>query len=135
MLIENGFTPEWISLNKEIREEIEMLRKGLSIERKYFSSYPLNEEDGQLWCTVVQKYEKVVEQINKKINKFNLVVPILNKQVLQVSLQKESEKILINGECGSRTNYREIMKKSEDRTNVNQGSSLFNMFSSIFKFE
>lgn len=135
MLIENGFTPEWISLNKEIREEIEMLRNGLSVERKYFAPHPLNEEDGQLWSTVVEKYEKVVEQINKKINKFNLVVPILNKQVLQVSLQKESEKILINGKCSSKTNYREIMKKSEECNAVNQGGSLFNMFSSMFKFE
>ena len=33
VLIDNGFTPEWILLEKEIREDIALIRNKLSVER------------------------------------------------------------------------------------------------------
>lgn len=105
VLIDNGFMPEWISLQKEIREETEIIRNGLQMERSYFGPYPLNNEDANLWETVVNKYEKAVQNVNKKIHNYNLVVPILNKQLFEFNLKIEAEKVLIHGKYCERTKY------------------------------
>ncbi|CAG9820428.1 unnamed protein product [Phaedon cochleariae] len=97
VLIENGFTPEWITLQKEIREEAGHLRNDLLTERKHFGPYPLSVEENIVWSEKVYHYKNVVETINKKITKFNLLVPILNKQMLHVCLEKEAQKAMVNG--------------------------------------
>lgn len=43
------------------------------------------------------QYKNVVDQINKKIAKFNLVVPVLNKQMLQICLEKEAQTAMVMG--------------------------------------
>ncbi|XP_044758433.1 dnaJ homolog subfamily C member 28-like isoform X4 [Coccinella septempunctata] len=97
VLIDNGFTPEWITLNKEIREDVDKLRRDLFEERKYFKKCPLNEADATRWLECIAKYEKQVKELNSKIDKFNLVVPILDKQIFHVDLEKEAGKALMNG--------------------------------------
>ncbi|XP_045477652.1 dnaJ homolog subfamily C member 28 isoform X2 [Harmonia axyridis] len=97
VLIDNGFTPEWITLNKEIREDVSKLRASLSEERKYFKKYPLNESDALLWYECFSNYKNQVKDLNSKIDKFNLLVPILDKQIFHVNLEKEAEKVLLNG--------------------------------------
>ncbi|XP_050309015.1 dnaJ homolog subfamily C member 28 [Anthonomus grandis grandis] len=131
VLIDNGFTPEWILLQKEIRDEAALLRKCLFTERQYFGPYPLTIEDNIEWSEKVYKYKNIVEQINKKIAKFNLVVPVLNKQMLQICLEKEAQRAMVLGE-----GYEDLRqekgnnkyKKLED-SNVN----IFNFFDFIFK--
>ncbi|GJQ81755.1 hypothetical protein Trydic_g302 [Trypoxylus dichotomus] len=78
VLIENGFTPEWITLQKEIRREIEILRESLFMERSYLGPNPLPPNEMNKWDQVIDKHRKLLDNINKKINKFNLVVPVLN---------------------------------------------------------
>ncbi|KAJ8983953.1 hypothetical protein NQ317_008655 [Molorchus minor] len=97
VLIDNGFSPEWITLQKEIRKEANQLRDDLMMERKYFGPYPLSVEENIEWSERVYQYAKVADDINKKISKFNLVVPVLNKQMLQISLQNEAQRAMVNG--------------------------------------
>ncbi|XP_066139791.1 dnaJ homolog subfamily C member 28 isoform X2 [Euwallacea fornicatus] len=97
VLIDNGFTPEWILLQKEIRKEAALLRKQLFAARQYFGPYPLTVEDNIDWSEKVYEFKKVVDQINMKIAKFNLVVPILNKQMLLICLEKEAQRAMIRG--------------------------------------
>lgn len=74
-----------------------MLRKSLFSERRYFGPYPLTVEDNIEWSEKVYQYKNVVDQINKKIAKFNLVVPVLNKQMLQICLEKEAQTAMVLG--------------------------------------
>lgn len=97
MLIDNGFNPEWITLQKEIREEADQLRKDLLMERKYFGPYPLSVDENITWSEKVYRYKTIVENINKKITKFNLVVPVLNKQMMHMNLENEAQKAVVNG--------------------------------------
>ncbi|KAG5882914.1 hypothetical protein JTB14_023376 [Gonioctena quinquepunctata] len=132
VLIENGFTPEWITLQKEIREEIKQLRKDLLLERKHFGPYPLSVEENIVWSEKVYQYKKIAENINKKITKFNLVVPVLNKQMLHVFLESEIQKALINGKSGEViSNFTEerIREGNSSDTTVN----LFSMIDNLFK--
>lgn len=84
VLIDNGFTPEWILLQKEIREERDHIRNRLTCKRKTLGSLPLSYHEEQEWNLAVKSCEHLVKQINNKINKYNLLVPILQKQMLQV---------------------------------------------------
>lgn len=97
-MIDNGFTPDWILLQKEIREDIMILKKNLFTERQYFGPYPLSVEENIEWSEQVYKYKDLVHKINKKITKFNLVVPILNKQIIPICLEKEAQKAIIIGD-------------------------------------
>ncbi|CAH0715821.1 unnamed protein product, partial [Brenthis ino] len=47
VLINNGFTPEWITMSKEIDQDIELLKEEIRNDRKYLGPYPLNEEDAK----------------------------------------------------------------------------------------
>ncbi|XP_076275715.1 dnaJ homolog subfamily C member 28 isoform X1 [Rhynchophorus ferrugineus] len=98
VLIDNGFTPDWILLQKEIREDILILKKNLFAERQYFGPYPLSVEENIEWSEQVYKYKDLVKKINKKIAKFNLVVPVLNKQIIPICLEREAQKAMVIGD-------------------------------------
>ncbi|KAL3273727.1 hypothetical protein HHI36_015156 [Cryptolaemus montrouzieri] len=124
VLIDNGFTPEWITLNKEIRQELGVLRNSLLEDRKYFGKYPLNGKDLQRWESCISKYKTHVKDLNIKIDKFNLVVPILDKQFFHIDLNRESEKILINGEY-SDSNFIEKPSLSKEEKSIETHSPSF----------
>lgn len=94
ILLDNGFTPEWITLQKEIREDINDLIATLTEHRLYIGEVPLNEDDANEWSTVVshQKHREI--QINKTIDKYNLIVPILDQQMFPIQLNRISDKVL-----------------------------------------
>lgn len=120
-------------MQKEIREETQMIKDGLQMERKYFGPYPLNSEDGTLWESVINKYEKAVQNVNSKINKYNLVVPILNKQLFAFNLKKEAHKVLVNGKCSDKTNYCFNNKTKTDVVDGNERVSFLDVFNVLFK--
>lgn len=94
ILLENGFTPEWITLKKEIREDINNLVDILTEYRSYLGEIPLNSDDMNEWSTVVSRQENREIQINKKINKYNLIVPILDQQMCRIQLKRIADKVL-----------------------------------------
>lgn len=129
VLIENGFTPEWITLQKEIKEEWDLLRNDLLRERKYFGPYPLSVEENIKWSEIVYKYKSFVENINKKISKFNLVVPVLSKQMVHVILENEAQKVVINGKSSDDVLRFEGPSGHERLIQNNSGDAALNFFS------
>lgn len=62
----------------------------ISVKRKNPTSQEL-----QIWQAFLNKLkEDEVKSLNLSINRFNLLVPLLNSQMVHFSLEKESEKIL-----------------------------------------
>ncbi|XP_024941838.1 dnaJ homolog subfamily C member 28 [Cephus cinctus] len=94
VLIDNGFTPEWIQLSKEIREEKDDLQKRLIEARNRLGTTPLSEEDLESWQNTLESLKIVTKKINDKVDKYNLLVPILQKQMLQVNLDALAEEAL-----------------------------------------
>lgn len=135
MLIENGFTPEWITLQKEIRQDIEALRQNLRVEREHFSPNPLNPQEVNTWREVTDKYVESTHNINKKINKFNLVVPVLNKQMLCLNLDKEASNVLLNGRSNVNCNRNKIEKEDPKKYSDDKAGSvgLFGFLDTILK--
>ena len=86
ILINNGFVPEWLLLEKEIRDEKNQLKAQLLSLR---SQSKLN--NVSLVTNLLN--DKVIE-VNKKIDKYNRIVPIFTKQQIHVILEKEIKKVL-----------------------------------------
>uniref|UniRef100_A0A336MDQ5 CSON000017 protein n=1 Tax=Culicoides sonorensis TaxID=179676 RepID=A0A336MDQ5_CULSO len=137
ILLDNGFVPEWITLQKEIREELDELKRSLKYERSLIGKEPLSPDEAQQWETSVRKHEKMVKNINKKIDKFNLIVPVLDKQMIQIQLEKISDKILKENESAP------FKSENSERNNVNRNyentsaatdhqSGFVSLFTSIF---
>lgn len=97
VLMDNGFVPEWITLQKEIRENIKVLKDDLCVERSRIGPFPLNSSEEIKWDKIMKKYKEIETRINKSIDKYNLIVPCLDKQMVQIRLSSIAEKILKEG--------------------------------------
>jgi len=93
-MIDNGFIPEWIQLSKEIIEETDGLKRKLSEIRNNIGVLPLNSKDRLIWENNMKKFKNLTVQINNKIDKYNLLVPMLQKQMLHIDLNKFAEEAL-----------------------------------------
>ncbi|KAH6933286.1 hypothetical protein HPB50_013999 [Hyalomma asiaticum] len=80
VLITNGYVPEWVMLEREIAEEKRKLRSALSERRSQLGTAPLAGDEQRLWQEAVRSMNSAAAQINRKIDKFNMVVPLLSKQ-------------------------------------------------------
>lgn len=94
ILLDNGFTPEWITLQKEIRIDINDLEKVLIEYRSYIGEIPLSNADADEWSNVIERLKYRETDINKKIDKYNLITPILDQQMCQIRLEKLADKVL-----------------------------------------
>uniref|UniRef100_A0A182IQM5 Uncharacterized protein n=1 Tax=Anopheles atroparvus TaxID=41427 RepID=A0A182IQM5_ANOAO len=139
ILLDNGFTPEWITLHKDIREAIGVLRENLQRERVKLGPVPLNVHEEQQWEKVLAKQLEAVTRVNKMIDKFNLIVPMLNKQMIRLNLERMSEDLLrkgMNKLSSSATTEKQHQSNSramkEDRNETPNKSSIAGFISSLF---
>ena len=101
ILAEGGFAPEWVMLKRdietqklEIRESLR-LRSNLVFSRRANFQLTLREKnDWQNFLTNLA--EKQVKKINVNIDRFNLMVPLLNSQMVHFNLTREADKITKN---------------------------------------
>lgn len=128
ILIDNGFVPEWITLQKEIRVEIDDLKGDIRRERAKLH-FPLEAHEGFRWNKVLEDAEGRVLKINKKIDNFNLIVPLLDKQMVQIKLEPIAEKIL-NEEPSDRP---EAEPRRESQAPSDYKTNLFSFISSMLK--
>ncbi|KAG8429101.1 hypothetical protein GDO86_018293 [Hymenochirus boettgeri] len=90
ILIDNGYQPEWILLQKEIRETIEKLRNDLLASRKKLGD-PITKRNQ--WDENCENFKEDIVKLNKRINDFNLVVPLLNRQMVHFNAAKEISRV------------------------------------------
>lgn len=93
ILVENGFVPEWITMQKDIRNESESLKESLRDERSKLH-FPLDPNETHRWTETLEKSKEIAKRINKKIDNFNLIVPMMSKQMVHVQVERIAEKIL-----------------------------------------
>jgi DnaJ homolog subfamily C member 28 len=118
ILLDNGFTPEWIMLQKEIREEIADLKSRLGNE--WQQTCGDSPSDKRRWQMAVMSCQTLCEEINKKIDKFNLIVPILHKQMVQIRLETIAAQIEAEPVAMMRQNEapHKIPEKPNDKSNL-----------------
>jgi DnaJ family protein C protein 28 len=90
LLKNNGYAPEWIARDKEIRQELEAARTHLRVAWKGRQADPA---DDSSWQAAVTRFEKVLAQLNQKIDNLNLIVPISSCQRLRLRLEEELHRL------------------------------------------
>lgn len=90
----NGFAPEWVELNKEIRFHMERWRRALQFawSRKLD---PLNIDEARrevIWKADLKRLEEDLKDINRKVFHYNLIVPF-GRQVFHYKLESELQQL------------------------------------------
>ncbi|XP_020298854.1 dnaJ homolog subfamily C member 28 isoform X2 [Pseudomyrmex gracilis] len=132
ILINNGFTPEWIQLSKEIRKEIEEMKKQLLEARNNVGELPLTLEDQSIWKNNLRNFQILEKEINTKIDKYNLLVPILQKQMLHIRLDDFAEKALLEPSSKHKLPIKNYVDISHKISNKNISQDLFTFIINLF---
>ena len=84
-----------------------------------------------MWEEKIQKMEKGVIDINKSIQKFNLIVPSMHHQKFPVNLAKEAEKIFADGFDPDQPSEK-LKPTKENKTGEKPAGLLSRLFPSLF---
>ncbi|MFQ6043541.1 MAG: DnaJ family domain-containing protein [Candidatus Poribacteria bacterium] len=111
ILKDNGYAPPWIELEKEIRSDLERKENLLTfLKRRRQRLVELIEEAPRNKQSIAKTFElecqrsldsfyQCLVEVNKKIDKFNLIVPIPDKRRKRVSIEMEIDRF--KKECPS----------------------------------
>ncbi|XP_053961425.1 dnaJ homolog subfamily C member 28 [Anastrepha ludens] len=132
ILIDNGFTPEWIMLQRDIREAVQTLRADLRAERAFFGEYPFNEEESRAWQAVLQRYSDSVRQINKNVDKYNLIVPILQNQLFRLNIDTLSKEVLNDPEALKHFKRQKEAPSEKPMPENSTKTDIFSLIGSLF---
>ena len=86
LLQNNRLAPEWIERDKEIRHERDLARRQLFLARQTYEADPTQI---LAWQGAQDNFTKQLTKINRKIDDFNLIVPILACQRRRLRLDDE----------------------------------------------
>lgn len=90
LLKRNGFAPEWIERDKTIRKELQEARSQL---RSAWQQQLENLIDGSRWQAAVARFEERLSKLNRQIDDFNLIVPIVRLQRSRLRLEDELRRV------------------------------------------
>ncbi|KAM3933239.1 dnaJ homolog subfamily C member 28 [Leptodactylus fuscus] len=121
ILIDNGYQPEWIVLQKEIRETIDKLRQDLVASRKKLGE-PMTYRQEKQWMEICETFREDITKLNKRINDFNLVVPLMSRQMVHFNAEKEISRaeqafLAFKEEMNKTNNSKDDEKMDDDQTN------------------
>ena len=133
ILVETGFAPEWVQLQKDIREVKGKIRKEMRSFRQKLGPSPLNRDSQDKWTDYCAQTEKEdVRTLNKMIEKFNLIVPNMNNQMFLYNFQSDVELIYSTGYDPSLAPVAKESKSSHSETT--EGKWKPDTFSGLFSF-
>ncbi len=78
-----GLAPEWIEVAKEIRGEIEVARGRLDAARRD------DPAEGRRWRLALKTFQDRMGEINRKIDRLNLKVPVPGLQMIRLEIGRE----------------------------------------------
>ncbi|NWU93348.1 DJC28 protein, partial [Upupa epops] len=130
ILIDNGYQPEWILMQKEIRETIENLRKNIVASRNKLGE-PMTPYRQKQWKSICEEFVENIRKLNKRIDSFNLVVPLLSRQMVHFNADKEIAR--------AQKTYEALMENressnSDTKENEEENVKRFGWKSSLFKW-
>jgi len=91
ILIDNGYQPPWIVTQRDIRDTIATLREKLTRGRAQCRD-PMTPRDRAQWEDLLKSVGEDLVKLNKMVDNFNLIVPMLSRQMVHFSLEREVER-------------------------------------------
>lgn len=137
ILLDEDLLPNWISKQKEIREDIRACRQKLAKDIKRCENLSRPEDQEANMADITETFKTSLKDINNKIFNYNLIVPILDKQMMTYNFEKEYKRVSSNIQEylpeGTGVSYHgDIFKKFESPQKVSY-SDLWTAFKDIFK--
>ncbi|KAJ7985376.1 hypothetical protein DPEC_G00351420 [Dallia pectoralis] len=133
ILIDNGYQPPWIIMRRDIREDIEKVREKLEQGRARLSD-PWTPREHAQWQQLCGEAGEELKKVNKSVDNFNLIAPMLRMQMVHFSLEREiarAEKKALQGrqdrksererEWQRREREREREKREKTKTSKGYG--------------
>lgn len=94
ILVNTGFAPQWVTLNKDINTEVEQLKRRMRTKWNQVGPLPMNLPNTRQWEEFLSECKDDLVGINKMVDKFNLIVPALGQQKIHYQLQKMAAQVL-----------------------------------------
>ncbi|XP_064632289.1 dnaJ homolog subfamily C member 28-like [Lineus longissimus] len=102
ILIDNGYVPEWISLEKEFRKDIRDAKERLEKKRYKLGPLPFSPLEESRWTMFCQTFEEEMKLVNKQIEKFNMIVPTMQQQIIPIKAEFIQDSVLSDYDAISR---------------------------------
>ncbi|XP_071376430.1 dnaJ homolog subfamily C member 28 [Centroberyx affinis] len=91
ILIDNGYQPPWIVTQRDIRETTATFRSRL-LEGRARLGDPMTPKEHSQWEQLCGSVGEELVKLNKIVDNFNLIVPMLNMQMVHFSLAREIDR-------------------------------------------
>lgn len=134
ILIDNGYQPPWIVTQRDIRETTAQLRDKLLQGRTRLGE-SMTQREKALWQQLCGSVGEELVNLNKMVDNFNLIVPVLTQQMVHFSLDREiarAEKAACQLRQ-KREREREEKNRSKTNTPVQTRRGLLSWIQSLLK--
>lgn len=91
ILIDNGYQPPWVVTQRDIRETTARIRNRL-LEGRARLGDPMTPKEHRQWEQLCASVQEELVKLNKIVDDYNLVVPMLNMQMVHFSLSREIDR-------------------------------------------
>ncbi|XP_068180120.1 dnaJ homolog subfamily C member 28 [Antennarius striatus] len=91
ILIDNGYQPPWVVTQRDIRDAAAQIRHRL-LDGRIRLSDPRTPRENSQWEQLCESVEEELTKLNKIVDNYNLVVPMLSMQMVHFSLSREIDR-------------------------------------------
>ncbi|XP_053182702.1 dnaJ homolog subfamily C member 28 [Scomber japonicus] len=91
ILIDNGYQPPWVVTQRDIRDSAAQIRKRL-LEGRARLGDPMTQRERSQWEQLCTSVEEELVKVNKIVDNYNLIVPMINMQMVHFSLSREIDR-------------------------------------------
>ncbi|XP_034730277.1 dnaJ homolog subfamily C member 28 [Etheostoma cragini] len=113
ILIDNGYQPPWVVTQRDIRDTTAQIRNRL-LEGRARLGDPMTPNENSQWEQLCASVEEELVKLNKTVDSYNLIVPMLNMQMVHFSLSREIDRA-VKGACQYRLDQQREREKERDR--------------------
>ncbi|XP_078108436.1 dnaJ homolog subfamily C member 28 [Sander vitreus] len=113
ILIDNGYQPPWVVTQRDIRETTAQIRNRL-LEGRARLGDPMTPKENSQWEQLCASVEEELVKLNKTVDSYNLIVPMLNMQMVHFSLSREIDRA-VKGACQHRLDQQREREKERER--------------------
>jgi len=93
LLVKNGFALPWIEIRNQMDEDWAGATKRLSQRRKWLESRAMTREGSPSWASAVQTFRQEIEELNQRMDDYNLRVPLSQFQRRRWDAEAEIERL------------------------------------------
>ena len=94
LLVENGFALPWIEIRNQIDEDWAGASKRLSQRLEWLERRGKPLEDSPSWDSAVKVFRQEIQELNQRINDYNLSVPLAQFQRRRLEPESEIERLI-----------------------------------------